>query len=552
MMKMKLIYSLCMSPLSLLALLALVGADQWTLPASNPLTRSDLYIYVYSSPEWDEIATSSMRARSEDEVMEASLNRGAGPELNATAGAFHTDQYQLYSLTYHRILKDPRRTLDPANATTFFVPYDLASDAAYYKLCAKNKEHKCFDFRKCPQAQRVHELLKESPWWQRRGGRDHLLAVGMNYAMDHYIGKPKCRALLLGTWACVLRAVWRPTPPFSTNHHRKPFPCPCLYFTGACANCTKIAIDDYSYLHSGSHGTDEKGDGWHAVPFPADFHWTRKVQRPFPWENRERPLLVSYIGSTQSFYNPARRLRGSLVHFCNLYKKDCVHSTYGSSGRSVFFEAGHNPLQLSARSVFCLQPIGDLMTRKGLFDSMLQGCLPVVFEDLTASVMYTWHWEEAFWRAVAVELPFHGSAHRYFDPIAALQNLRTYNASLIAQKQALLRSRVFELQYSLDHAHQDTFRKSAASGGMEWGSTWPRVNVEGGDVLDENAHGQGRGWPMRDAYDVTLDHVLGWHSGREADVRDATVPECWNGFLDAKANGGKGKCVVLDPAERPK
>jgi len=502
----------CLLPL-LLLLLVLVRADQWTLPASNPLARNDLRIYVYSSPEWDEIAKSSMRPRSEDELVESSLNSGAGPELNSTAGAFHTDQYQLYALTYHRILKDPRRTLDPANATTYFVPYDLASDAAYYKLCAKNKEHKCFDFRKCPQASRVNELLSESLWWKRRGGRDHLLVVGMNYAMDHYIGKPKCKALLLG----------------------------------ACANCTKIAIDEYSYLHSGSHGTDEKGDGWHAVPFPADFHWTRKVQRPFPWENSERPLLVSYLGSPQSFYNPARRLRGSIVHFCNLYPKDCVHATYGSSGRSVFFAAGHNPLSLSARSVFCFQPIGDLMTRKGLFDSMLQGCLPVVFEDLTASVMYTWHWEEAFWRKVAIELPFHGSAHRYFDPVAALQSLRTHNASLVAQKQALLRSRVFELQYSLDHAYQDVFRKNAASGGMEWGSTWPHVEAEGGAVLDENAHAQGRGWPMRDAYDITMDHVLGWHSGREADVRDATVPECWNGFLDTEANRGKGKCVVQDP-----
>ena len=89
----------------------------------------------------------------------------------------------------------------------------------------------------------------------------------MNYAMDHYIMKPKCKSLLKTT----------------------------------CANCTKIAIDDYSYLHSGSMGTDDKGDFWHAVPFPGDFHWTPAVKQPFPWEKplEERPTLVSYIGSTQ-------------------------------------------------------------------------------------------------------------------------------------------------------------------------------------------------------------------------------------------------------------
>ena len=504
-------YFLCVCVL--LALTCTCRADQWNLPISNPLIRSDLFIYIYSSPEWDTIAEASLHSRSEDELMDSSTNRGGGPELNATAGAFHTDQYQLYALMYHRLLKDPRRTLDPTNATTFFVPYDLASDAAYYKLCAKNKDHKCFDFRKCPLSPRVHELLLESPWWKRHKGRDHLLIVGMNYAMDHYIGKPKCKQLLLG----------------------------------ACKLCSKIAIDDYSYLHSGNNGINEKGDSWHAVPFPSDFHWTRRLQRPFPWENTDRPLLVSYIGSTQSFYNPARRLRGSLVHFCALHAKDCVHSTYGSSGRSVFFEAGHNPLSLSARSIFCFQPIGDLMTRKGLFDSMLQGCLPVVFEDLTASIMYTWHWEEQFWRDVAIELPFHGTAHRYFDPVVHLKKLFAHNVSLIARKQKLLQSRVFELQYSLDHAHQDVFRKNLASKGMEWTTSWPRVEFEGGDVLDEQAYSQRRGWPMRDAYDITMDHVLGWHSGREKDFRNATVPECWNGFLDTTANAGKGKCVVEDP-----
>jgi len=490
-------------------LFGFVMSDQWDLSVQNPLTRADLKIYIYSSPEWDAIAEASFTARNEDELMDSSKNRGAGSVLNEQSGSYHTDQYQLYSLMYHRILTDSRRTMNPGEATTFLVPYDLAQDAAYYKLCAKNKQHKCFDFRKCPLAPKVNDLLHASPWWKKKGGRDHLLVVGMNYAMDHYIMKPKCKSLL----------------------------------KGACSNCTKIAIDDYSYLHSGNNGIDEKGDSWHAVPFPADFHWTRKLERPFPWENMERPLLVSYIGSTQSFYNPARRLRGSLAHFCALHKKDCVHASYGSSGRSVFFEAGHNPLQLSAKSIFCFQPIGDLMTRKGLFDSMLQGCIPVCFEDLTAAVMYTWHWEEEFWRDAMIEIPFHGVAHRYIDPVVVLQDLIKNNASVIKHKQNLIQKRVFELQYSLDHSYQDTFMK-ASSGGMEWSSTWPRVNSMGGDVLSADAHNQGKGFPLRDAYDITMDHVLGWHSGREKDFRNATVPECWNGFHDTKANGGKGKCVV--------
>jgi hypothetical protein len=52
------------------------------------------------------------------------------------------------------------------------------------------------------------------------------------------------------------------------------------------------------------------------------------------------------------------------------------------------------------QSVFCFQPIGDLPTRKGLFDGLLMGCIPVVFDIQTAENMYTWHWEQAFWEQV--------------------------------------------------------------------------------------------------------------------------------------------------------
>ena len=37
----------------------------------------------------------------------------------------------------------------------------------------------------------------------------------------------------------------------------------------------------------------------------------------------------------------------------------------------------------------------------GLFDGILQGCIPVVFNVGTAENMYTWHWEEEFWEAVS-------------------------------------------------------------------------------------------------------------------------------------------------------
>jgi hypothetical protein len=156
----------------------------------------------------------------------------------------------------------------------------------------------------------------------------------MNYAMDHYILKPKCKAFLSGT----------------------------------CRNCTKLAIDDYSFLYAiPEEGINARGDYWHAVPFPGDFHWTRTSKLPFPWENTNRPTIASYIGSSKSYYGPARKIRQSIIHYCELHPIECRHQTYGLNGtRERWHVDGYNPHQVSVESIFCFQPIGDLMTRKGI------------------------------------------------------------------------------------------------------------------------------------------------------------------------------------------
>lgn len=429
--------------------------------------KSNLF-YIYDTGQWATIGNATQTMRDPREIMTHSMNGGAGSLVNATTGMYHTDQYQLYLLIFSRALKDPRRTLDPSKATTFIVPYDIASDAAFYKKCAKS-EGTCFDFRKCPLAPTVNHLLKASPWHARNKGKDHLLIVGMNYAMNHHIGKPKCKQFLLDS----------------------------------CFNCTKIAIDDYSYLQSTNAGVLEKGDYWHATPFPADFHWNKQIQQPFPWENTNRPYLSSYVGSTQSYYGPARRLRQSIAHYCHMHKDICNHKTYGVNGtRHSFQVEGHNPLQVSASSIFCFQPIGDLMTRKGLFDSILQGCIPVTFDPLTASSMYTWHWEEEFWTAISIQFPFESVAKRNFDIVLALQDLMLHNASLIAKKQELIRSRVFELQYSLDSGYDSSQNTLGVGNGKTAAESKTKL------LIADHWPRYGDGSPMRDAYDIIMDHVL--------------------------------------------
>lgn len=509
-----------------LAFLIIAGfCCRTTTSSINP---SNKYFYIYEDDFWPDIAMAAKYKRDINEKIELQLNNGAGPAVDVASGNYHTDQYQLFSMIYHRALKDPRRTLDPSKATSFLIPYDFANDAAFYKDCVKSKGV-CFDFRRCPLAPKVEELLNKSPWYNRNHGHDHILIVGMNYAMDHYILKPLCKSLLAGT----------------------------------CRNCTKFAIDDYSFLHSGNEGIDSRGDFWHAAPFPADFHWSREVSGPFPWENTNRTVLVSYIGSDRSFYPPARRLRGSIIHYCRLHPNECTHGSYGFEGTRYSHNIeGHRPLQLAQQSIFCFQPIGDLMTRKGLFDSILQGCIPVVFDVLTASVMYTWHWEESFWNEVVIEYPFHPTAHRYFDPVAALLKLYQNESASIARKQELIRSRVFQLQYGLDGWHDLYQYNSSLKYTMVVPNTTVRETSDQVQYITKGPTSPGRlnesvfnnsttwpidsmGNPLRDAFDICIDYCLGWHSGSLTRFRNATVPECWNGWLDKKAN----KCR---PGEEPK
>lgn len=260
----------------------------------------------------------------------------------------------------------------------------------------------------------------------------------------------------------------------------------------------------------------------------------------------------------------------------------------------------------------------------------------MVFDDLTAKVMYTWHWEEAFWKEILIELPFHPTAHRYFDPVAYLQSLytnTTHMQTVLRRKQELIQDRVFELQYSLEGRHEvegldhhlghvghgqhlGAVHNDEGGSGMvngEDGKPTATIGtvIEGsenegaatmliGDGIPggggHNAHVGGhaggkhggaapghavhpnaghagkkhpgvlhkkhpprsraggmvlstwprnaRGEPMRDAFDIIIDLSLGFHSGTIADVRNGTVPECWNGYLDTKLN----KCM---PGEDP-
>jgi hypothetical protein len=247
------------------------------------------------------------------------------------------------------------------------------------------------------------------------------------------------------------------------------------------------------------------------VPFPSNFHWTSKIQRPFLWENTNRTILSSFVGSQDSYWLYAKSMRRWLLGHCIRSPADCTHTTYGKGNTresSIIGGSMNDPHALvSLNSVFCFQPLGDMPTRKGLFDSLAYGCIPVIFDVLTGPSMYVWHWPEDLWKKIVVEIEY--VRYSTLNPIHFLADLLKYNRSLILEKQKLIREHVFELQYALEDSSQY--------------DTWPK------DV---------NGRLLKDAYARSMDLVLGWHGGNLSRVRDASIPACWGG-----ARVVNNKCV---------
>lgn len=391
----------------------------------------------------------------------------AGPTVDAGKGLSQTSQYALYKIFLNRALTDSRRTFNPKEASLFFIPYDFGTDAAFhYRTGIKP--------RNCPSAHEVTNRLQKLSTFTDGDGSNHVVVISINSGMNHFYG-PECMKFL----------------------------------TKVCLNCLKVSIDDFSFLfgdteeHKKTHATMEalksgRGLNWRAVPFPSDVHWSSRVKRPYPWEStHERDILVSFIGSNISYNHKARRLRQALVKQCQLHSDICYWLPYGANKKiesrdfsSINVANGATVHDIMSRSVFCLTPMGDLPTRKGLFDSLLLGCIPVVFHPLTATTMYTWHWTEQLWKKVVIEYLDRGQIFfQGLDVITSLNSIYQNNRSYILQKQQLIRENAFRLQYSL---------------------------VEETGVVR----------PGADAYDIIMQHMLDVVRGKASGVRVGSVPDC--------------------------
>ena len=138
------------------------------------------------------------------------------------------------------------------------------------------------------------------------------------------------------------------------------------------------------------------------VPYPTLFHptsddeldrWRAAIAR------HKRRWLVTFVGASNRSFDTeeVREIRVRLTAQCEEERNrdkcrvvECGSGT-GAGTRLACEREPEEVVRVLAASVFCLQPRGDSATRKGFFDTILAGCIPVVFSNRTAFEQYPYH-----------------------------------------------------------------------------------------------------------------------------------------------------------------
>ncbi|XP_059432808.1 probable xyloglucan galactosyltransferase GT19 [Corylus avellana] len=294
-------------------------------------------------------------------------NHGLGHKTHPLSRSwFRTDPLMLELIFHRRMLEYSCLTADPNAANAVYLPYYAAIDALRYLYgpdVNASADHglELFDF-----------LQYDSPGiWARREGHDHFLVMA------------------------------RPSWDFSQPLRNDPpswgtsfLQLPEFY------NVTALTLEARAWPWQD-----------HAVPYPTSFHppslaflesWMRRVRR----SRRSTFMLFAGGGGISATPNIRRSIRNectsNVTQYLGAYVKLCevVDCSNGV--------CEHDPIRYMKpmlQATFCLQPPGDTPTRRSTFDSLLAGCIPVFFEELSAKLQYTWHLPEEIYREFSVFIP---------------------------------------------------------------------------------------------------------------------------------------------------
>ncbi|CAI5463222.1 unnamed protein product [Closterium sp. Yama58-4] len=304
---------------------------------------------------------------------------------HATVTWYATENFNLALIFHSRLLQHPCRTSDPDSADLLFIPAYLGW------MIWSLVEHGLFVKRDEPVADLERFLLNNADFKRLVNRGDHVLVLSRPI-WDFVRVKDKPDGWGTDLW-------WRPT--FN--------------------NVTLLTVEA---------PTEWLEREVFSVPYTTCFHpvgsadlegWVRHVRE------QPRPYLYSFVGGKRAHATWEGSLRGVLLNECENDPQRCIFLECtvadAEAATAAAVEIGRQaqkwkegssregkekeneiepdfPLRgcmdprrvagVMLQSEFCLQPLGDSLTRRSFFDSIISGCIPVVFTEGTFDLQYPW------------------------------------------------------------------------------------------------------------------------------------------------------------------
>jgi hypothetical protein len=394
----------------------------------------------------------------------------------------------MYQLTMARLRVSPYRTLNPAQAISFIIPFDIGVHSFIDHMNGRVRVAS-------PHGWRVSEWMKESieklnpeVVWKHKGH-------------DHFVLFSITSYQIIGIGAKV-------------------------FLTQICSNCTVLTIETTPTLTSRKYYSNKSRKWWYAVPYPSSFHWHEDI-KTLPWKQEagavispfvNRPYLAIFIGSVDTSTPRSNVVRRVLRQDC---QQDSMLTLSSSRPRCLWFDTAHacsgvlnqtDGMLLYRKTIFCLAPTGDSLTRKSLFDSLVAGCIPIIFAKATIT-QYFWHISHEIVSQISIYIP----AQELIDnKIHFLDILRNISTEQIIKMQQKIEEVAPTLQYSIvpdgyGATEAEALRSYQLSRyGYRAPSKKSTSNIPLYPSPPDSYQYRGKFWnpPFRDAVDIIIDRLL--------------------------------------------
>ncbi|KAJ3680789.1 hypothetical protein LUZ60_015278 [Juncus effusus] len=261
-------------------------------------------------------------------------------DLLPVSAWYATNQFTLEVIFHERMKQYDCLTNNPTEALAIYIPYYVGLDVGRYLWDHSVSERDSL-------LNEMTQWLRSSPEWSIRGGRDHFTVSGRT---TYDMRRAKDEDSHWGSKFMLIPEI---------------------------QNMTVLDIE------SNLWNSNEFG-----IPYPSYFHPSKKSDI-LAWQEKvrhvPRPYLFSFAGARRN-NQASSAIRDRVINQCDQSAGckllDC------NSGKC---RSANTVMKLFQDSMFCVQPQGDTLTRKSLFDSMIAGCIPVFFHPGSAYEQYKWH-----------------------------------------------------------------------------------------------------------------------------------------------------------------